>query len=85
MIPIIAMKENVVPVAAKNRKTPKIEKALDPRMIENGSTSDSNKAAMTRKMHATPSRIFVAIMSAVSSCRSKPRPSFQPYPGGNSI
>ena len=67
MIPIIAMNENVVPVAAKNRNTPKMEKTIDPRMIENGSTRDSNSAAITRKMHATPSRMFVTIMSAVSS------------------
>ena len=76
-MPIIAMNENVVPVAAKNRNTPKIENTIDPRMIENGSSSDSNSAAMTRKMQATP-RIRLVIMTAcVSSLRWKPRPNFQ--------
>ncbi len=77
MMPIIAMNENVVPVAAKNRNTPKIENTIEPRMIEKGSSIDSNKAAITRKMQATPSTIFMTIMFAVSSWRSKPRPSFQ--------
>ena len=77
MIPIIAMNENVVPVTAKNRKTPKIENAIDPRMIENGNNSDSNSAAMTRKIQAIPSRILVIIICWVSSLRSNPRPNFQ--------
>ena len=77
MIPIIAIKENVVPVAAKNRNTPNIENRIDPRMIENGSNSDSKSAAMTRKMQAMPSRMFWAIICCVSSWRSKPRPNFQ--------
>ena len=76
-MPIMAMNEKVVPVAAKNRKTPKIENRIEPRMIENGSNSDSNRAAMTRKIQAIPSRMLVAIMACVSSVRSKPRPSFQ--------
>ena len=67
MMPIVAMKENVVPVAAKNRKTPKIENTIEPRMIENGSSNDSNSAAMTRKMQATPRMMFCDIISAVSS------------------
>jgi len=77
MMPIIAMKENVVPVAAKNRNTPKIENTIEPRIIEKGSNKDSNNAAMTRNMQAIPNRIFVSIMDCVSSEFSNPRPNFQ--------
>ena len=76
-MPIEAMNENVVPVAAKNRNTPNIENTMEPRMIENGNSIDSNSAAMTRKMQAMPSRMFVSIICWVSSWRSKPRPNFQ--------
>ncbi len=67
MMPIDAMNENVVPVAAKNRNTPKTENAIDPRMIAKGNNSDSNNAAITRKMQAIPSKMFSAIICCVSS------------------
>ena len=76
-MPIEAMNENVVPVAANSRNTPKIENTIEPRMMEKGNRSDSNRAAITRKMQAMPSSMFWSIICCVSSCRSKPRPNFQ--------
>ncbi len=76
-MPIDAMNENVVPVTAKNRNTPKTENTIEPRMIARGKSIDSKSAAMTRKIQAIPSSIFWNIICCVSSCRSKPRPNFQ--------